>query len=412
MATPSEPTPVNDKNTKMAGAAVMPTYGRIDLSFVRGDGSYLYTEDDKAYLDCASGIAVTTLGHNHDGLRSALHAQIDKLWHTSNLFRIPGQEKLALRLAQAAKLDQVFFCNSGAEANEAAVKMARRYQHRSGAPERMRVICAGGAFHGRTLAMLAATDRPAFREGFGPMPEGFDHVPFGNMNALRDALGPDVAAIMIEPVQGEGGANAAPAGYMQAVREAASEFGALMIADEVQSGMGRAGYMFSYQAADCQPDLVVLAKGLGGGFPIGAVIARKEIGAAMGPGSHGSTFGGNPLAMAVGNAVMDVLEDDGFMAGVRSRAAHLDAGLQALQSANPKRIEEIRGTGFLRGLKLADMFEAGALCTALREKQILTVPAAENTLRLLPPLTISLDEIDIVLAGLADAVEQLAHKAQ
>jgi len=392
--------------------AVMPTYGRIDLCFVRGEGSYLYTEDDSAYLDCASGIAVTTLGHNHEGLRAALHDQIDKLWHTSNLFRIAGQEKLAARLAQAANLDQVFFCNSGAEANEAAVKMARRFHYRAGHEERVRIICAGGAFHGRTLAMLAATDRPAFREGFGPMPLGFDHVPFGNMNALRDALGPDVAAIMVEPVQGEGGANAAPSGYLQAVREAADEFGILMIADEVQSGMGRAGHMFSYQASGCQPDLVVLAKGLGGGFPVGAVIARKEIGAAMGPGSHGSTFGGNPLAMAAGNAVMDVLEQPDFLESVRDRAAYLEAGLQRLQQNMIGKIQELRGAGFLRGIKLADAYVAGTLCAALRDLHILTVPAAENTLRLLPPLTISTSEIDQLLEGLNTALGQLGKAAE
>ncbi len=392
--------------------AVMPTYGRIDLCFVRGEGSYLYTEDDSAYLDCASGIAVTTLGHNHEGLRAALHDQIDKLWHTSNLFRIAGQEKLAARLAQAANLDQVFFCNSGAEANEAAVKMARRFHYRAGHEERVRIICAGGAFHGRTLAMLAATDRPAFREGFGPMPLGFDHVPFGNMNALRDALGPDVAAIMVEPVQGEGGANAAPSGYLQAVREAADEFGILMIADEVQSGMGRAGHMFSYQASGCQPDLVVLAKGLGGGFPVGAVIARKEIGAAMGPGSHGSTFGGNPLAMAAGNAVMDVLEQPEFLESVRDRAAYLEAGLQRLQQNMIGKIQELRGAGFLRGIKLADAYVAGTLCAALRDLHILTVPAAENTLRLLPPLTISTSEIDQLLEGLNTALGQLGKAAE
>ena len=395
-----------------AADAVMPTYGRIDLSFVRGEGSYLYTEDDIAYLDCASGIAVTTLGHSHEGLRAALHDQIDKLWHTSNLFRIAGQEKLAARLAQASNLDQVFFCNSGAEANEAAVKMARRFHYRAGHEERVRIICAGGAFHGRTLAMLAATDRPAFREGFGPMPLGFDHVPFGNMNALRDALGSDVAAIMVEPVQGEGGANAAPAGYLQAVREAADEFGTLMIADEVQSGMGRAGHMFSYQAAGCQPDLVVLAKGLGGGFPVGAVIARKEIGAAMGPGSHGSTFGGNPLAMAAGNAVMDVLEQPEFLEGVRERAAYLEAGLQRLQQNMTGKIDELRGAGFLRGIKLADAYVAGTLCAALRDLHILSVPAAENTLRLLPPLTISNSEIDQLLEGLKTALEQLGKVAE
>lgn len=384
--------------------AVMPTYGRIDLSFVRGEGSYLYTQDNTRYLDCASGIAVTTLGHHHEGLRAALHKQIDLLWHTSNLFRIPGQEKLAARLAAAANLDQVFFCNSGAEANEAAVKMARRFHYRAGQAERVQILCASGGFHGRTLAMLAASDKPQFREGFGPMPEGFAHVPYGNMNALRDALGPNVAAIMIEPVQGEGGARLAPAGYLEAMRAAADEFGVLIIADEVQSGMGRTGHMFGYQqTSHCQPDLVVLAKGLGGGFPVGAVIARAAIGAAMGAGSHGSTFGGNQLAMAAGNAVMDVLEADGFLEDVVRRADYLGAGLSALQKDFPSLIIELRGLGFLCGIKLADSVAAGDFCADLRALKILTVPAAENTLRLLPPLTISIDEIDSALAGLRTA---------
>ena len=398
--------------------AVMPTYGRIDLSFVRGEGSYLYTEAGTAYLDCATGIAVNTLGHHHDGLRAALHDQIDKLWHVSNLYRIPGQEKLAARLAEAANLDQVFFCNSGAEANEAAVKMARRYhyhaQKQAGeaaqAEERVRIICAGGSFHGRTLAMLAATDRPQFREGFGPMPAGFDHVPYGNLNALRDALGPDVAAIMIEPVQGEGGAKAAPEGYLEAVRKAADEFGVLVIADEVQSGMGRSGHLFSYQLSGIQPDLVVLAKGLGGGFPIGAVIARADIGAAMGPGSHGSTFGGNPLAMAAGNAVMDALMAPDFLADVRGRAAYLDGALLRLHEAFPQLIKERRGQGFLRGLALVEDVSAADLNKALRERHILSVPAAENTVRLLPPLTISKAEIDQLSEGLFAALTELAAR--
>ena len=381
-------------------SAVMPTYGRANLSFVRGQGSWLYTADDKAYLDCATGIAVNIFGHNDPRLTAALHQQADKLWHTSNLYRIPEQERLATRLAGHARLDHVFFCNSGAEANEAAVKMARRFKNRTSGEGCYKILCAGGSFHGRTLAMLAATDKPLFRDGFGPMPLGFEHVPFGNLNSLRDALSDDVAAIMVEPVQGEGGANAAPEGYMQGVRAAADEYGCLLIADEVQSGMGRTGHLFAYQAADIQPDLVVLAKGLGGGFPVGAVIARRDIGEAMGPGSHGSTFGGNPLAMAVANAVLDGLEEDGFLAAVRERIASLDGYLTQLQHAWPEKIIELRGAGLLRGLRLEDDIAVGEVTRALRDRYLLCVPAADNVLRLLPPLTIREDELAIAQSAL------------
>ena len=389
-------------------SAVMPTYGRANLSFVRGQGSWLYTSDDKAYLDCATGIAVNIFGHNNPRLTAALHQQADKLWHTSNLYRIPEQERLATRLAGHARLDHVFFCNSGAEANEAAVKMARRFKNRTSGEGCYKILCAGGSFHGRTLAMLAATDKPLFRDGFGPMPLGFEHVPFGNLNSLRDALSDDVAAIMVEPVQGEGGANAAPEGYMQGVRAAADEYGCLLIADEVQSGMGRTGHLFAYQAADIQPDLVVLAKGLGGGFPVGAVIARRDIGEAMGPGSHGSTFGGNPLAMAVANAVLDGLEEDGFLAAVRERIASLDGYLTQLQHAWPEKIIELRGAGLLRGLRLGDDIAVGEVTRALRDRYLLCVPAADNVLRLLPPLTIREDELAIAQSALEHCFSEVA----
>ena len=256
--------------------------------------------------------------------------------------------------------------------------------------------------------MLAATDKPLFREGFGPMPEGFVHVPFGNLNHLRDAMDEDVAAIMVEPVQGEGGAIAAPDGYLEGVRKAADDFGALVIADEVQTGMGRTGYLFAYQKAGIQPDLVVLAKGLGGGFPVGSVLARKQIGEAMGPGSHGSTFGGNPLAMAVANAVLDGLEEDGFLADVQRRAAILDERLAKLAADYPGLILERRGTGFLRGLKLADRITVGDMTASLRQKQLLVVPAGENVLRLLPPLTITEDEIEQACHILDEAFSHLA----
>jgi acetylornithine/N-succinyldiaminopimelate aminotransferase len=359
---------MNGQN-ELQKAAVMPTYGRADLSFVRGKGSWLYTEQGAAYLDCASGIAVNIFGHGDSRLIQALHQQTDLLWHTSNLYRIPQQERLAYRLAKHACLDHVFFCNSGAEANEAAVKMARRFHYKNGSEGRYRILCAGGAFHGRTLAMLAATDKPLFREGFGPMPEGFDHVPFGNLNHLREAMSSDVAAIMVEPVQGEGGAIAAPEGYLKGVRAAADEFGALLIADEVQTGMGRTGHLFAYQATGIQPDLVVLAKGLGGGFPVGAVIARKAIGEAMGPGSHGSTFGGNPLAMAVANAVLDGLEEKGFLENVQVRMKILDSLLHELAEKHKPLIKQVRGTGFLRGLQLSDHLPAADFNAELRAKK-------------------------------------------
>lgn len=395
-------TPFNAENS-----AVMPTYGRADLWFEKGQGSWLYDHEGMAYLDFACGIAVNNVGHNHPHLVAALKSQIDKLWHVSNLYRIEGQEKLASRLAMASGLDHVFFCNSGAEANEGAVKMARRYHHAQGDTNRHVILCAGGAFHGRTLGMLAATDRPAFREGFGPLASGFMHVPFGNLNELRNVMSDKIAAIFIEPVQGEGGANAAPDGYLQGIRQAADEFGALVIADEIQSGMGRTGALFAYQHSQIAPDIIALAKGLGGGFPIGAIITKKAIGEAMGPGSHGTTFGGNPLAVAAGNAVMDVMEEDGFFDHLGARITQLEAGLATLASAHKDKIMSIRGKGFLCGIQLCEPYQAGALNTLLREHHMLCVPAADNVLRLLPPLTISDDDMAHGLRILHDALEAL-----
>ncbi len=382
-------------------AATMPTYGRIDLSFVKGEGCYLITDDDKHFLDCASGIAVNTLGHCHPKLVETLNHQAKTLWHTSNLYRIPEQERLAYRLAQACSLDHVFFCNSGAEANEASVKMARRFQYRQNKPEKSTILCAGGAFHGRTLGMLSATANPAYREGFGPSVSGFEHVAFGNLNELRNAMNLSIAAIMIEPVQGEGGANAAPDGYLQGLRDAADEFGALVIADEVQTGMGRTGTLFAYQQSGIQPDIVALAKGLGGGIPVGAVIAKEEIGLAMGPGSHGSTFGGNPLAMAVANSVLDVLEEDGFMRHVQQISAYLLSRLTEIAGTYPKLINEIKGLGLLRGIGLNERLPAAELSAMLRAKMVLTVPAGLNTLRILPPLIITHSEVDILCDALS-----------
>ena len=381
-------------------SAILPTYGRADISFVRGEGSHLFTASGDAYLDFASGLAVNIFGHNDPALNDALITQARKLWHTSNLYRIDGQEKLAKRLANLAKLDQVFFCNSGAEANEAAIKIARRFHHENSPPPntknakaRTKIICTSQAFHGRTLAMLAATDKPPFRTGFGPMPSDFMHVPFGNLNHLRGVMSDEIAAIMVEPIQGEGGVNTASTEYMQGLRAAADEFGALLIVDEVQTGMYRTGKFFAYQHSQIQPDLITLAKGLGGGFPIGAVITHKKIGDAMGPGSHGSTFGGNFLAMAVANAVIDRLEHPYFLPDLNTRITMLDQHLNALAKAHPQKIDSLRGIGFLRGIQLNPSLTAAEFTAQLRENRLLVVPASNNVVRLLPPLNASQSEL-------------------
>ena len=395
-----------EKQTPSYQDASMPTYGRIDLSFVKGEGCYLVTDDDKRFLDCASGIAVNTLGHSHPKLIETLNKQSKMLWHTSNLYRIPEQERLAYRLAKACKLDQVFFCNSGAEANEASVKMARRFQYRRNKVVKTKILCAEGAFHGRTLGMLSATSNPVYREGFGESVSGFEHVSFGNLKELRNAINEKTAAIMIEPIQGEGGVNVATERYLQGLREAADEFGALLIADEVQTGMGRTGTLFAFQQSGVQPDIVALAKGLGGGFPVGAVVARKEIGNAMGPGSHGSTFGGNPLAMAVANCVLDVLEEDDFLQHVRDVSSYLEYRLNKLLILYPKFISQLKGLGLLRGIGLTENLTAADLCAALRIRGILTVPAGLNTLRILPPLIITKQEIDVFSDALTECFEE------
>ena len=378
-------------------SAVMKTYRRSEIAFTKGEGCWLISETGERYLDCASGIAVNTLGHSYPALVAALRNQAGKLWHTSNLYRIPGQERVAKKLATLSGLDQVFFCNSGVEATEAAVKIARRAAYERGEANRMTILCASGAFHGRTLGMLAATDKPEFRAGFGPMPHGFQHVAFGDLNDLRDALGPHIAAIMIEPVQGEGGARHMPEGYLEAVRAAADEFGALLIADEVQAGIGRTGTLFSFEFYGIKPDIIALAKGLGGGFPVGAVIASKKVSNAMEPGTHGSTFGGNPLAMAAAEVILDTLSKPGFMADIQRRAGLFEEGLLALAKHHPDKIVEIRGRGFLRGIQLDVAQDVGLIVTALRESKMLTVSAADNTLRLLPPLVISDEEIAIAI---------------
>ena len=388
----------------------MTTYGRIDIAFTHGEGSYLYSEDGKKYLDYASGIAVNAFGHCHPKLVEALKDQASKLWHTSNLYRIPEQETVAEKLVKNSCVDRVFFCNSGAEATEGAVKVARRFAWANGEKDRTEIICATGAFHGRTLAMLAANDRPLFREGFGPSAQGFTHVEWGDIESLKNKIGKHVAAILVEPVQGEGGARKAPKGYLKLLQDIANENGSLLISDEVQIGMGRSGTLFAYQQENIEPDIIALAKGLGGGFPVGAVMAKAKVGDAMIPGTHGSTFGGNPLAMRSANAVLDLLLEDDFFKSLRENITYFDNKMDALINDDDKVSPVIlckKGSGMLRGFHLTENFAAGDFGNISREKSLLLVGAAENTIRLLPPLNTSKEEIDQAFEILSEVVKEI-----
>ena len=388
----------------------MTTYGRIDIAFTHGEGSYLYSEDGKKYLDYASGIAVNAFGHCHPKLVEALKDQASKLWHTSNLYRIPEQETVAEKLVENSCTDRVFFCNSGAEATEGAVKVARRFAWANGEKDRTEIICATGAFHGRTLAMLAANDRPLFREGFGPSAQGFTHVEWGDIESLKNKIGKHVAAILVEPVQGEGGARKAPKGYLKLLQDIANENGSLLISDEVQIGMGRSGTLFAYQQEHIEPDIVALAKGLGGGFPVGAVMAKAKVGDAMIPGTHGSTFGGNPLAMRSANAVMDLLLEDDFLKTLRENITYFDNKMDALINDDGKISPVIlckKGSGMLRGFHLTENFTAGDFGNISRAKGLLLVGAAENTIRLLPPLNTSKEEIEQAFEILSEVISEI-----
>ncbi len=371
---------------------VMPTYARTDLAFERGEGVYLYTADGKRYLDFGSGIAVSALGHSHPHLVEALKAQAEKLWHTSNLYQIPDQARLAERLVENSFADTAFFCNSGAEALECAIKTARKYQSHNGHPERYRIITAEGAFHGRTLATLAAGGQAKHLAGFGPVMDGFDQISFGNLNELRAAITTETAGILVEPVQGESGIRPLGQDFIKGLRAAADEHGLMLIFDEVQTGMGRTGRLFAHESAGIEPDIMALAKGLGGGFPVGACLATEKAASGMLAGSHGSTFGGNYLAAAAANAVLDVLLEDGFMATVAKRGDYLIAKAEKLAAAYPKVIENARGQGLLVGLKCA--VTNGDLVAKAVEKGLLTVPAGDNVVRLLPPLIVTESEID------------------
>ncbi len=372
-------------------SAVLPTYTRADIAFDRGEGATLYTLSGERYLDFGAGVAVTVLGHAHPHLVGALREQAGKLWHTSNLYNVPGQQRLAARLCAATFADKVFFCNSGAEALEGAIKTSRKFHSHNGHPERYRIITFEGCFHGRTLATIAAGNQEKHLAGFGPKVDGFDQVPLGDLDATRAAIGPETGAILIEPVQGEGGVRHAGWAFLRALRELADEHGLLLILDEVQTGIGRTGKFFAYEWAGIEPDIMAIAKGLGGGFPLGAFLATEEAAAGMTAGTHGSTFGGNPLAMAVGNAVLDVVLDEDFLAGVRHKTLLLKQRLAEITDRHGSVIEEVRGEGLLVGLKCK--IPGGKLIEALLAENMLSIGAGDNVVRLLPPLIVSEAEI-------------------
>ncbi len=381
------------------------TYARAPLRFERGEGVWLIAEDGTRYLDFAAGVAVNSLGHAHPHLVSALKEQAEKVWHLSNLYEVPGQESLGRRLTDATFADKVFFTNSGAEALECAIKTARRYHFAKGHPEKFHIITFEGAFHGRTLATIAAGGQAKYLEGFGPKAPGFYQVPFGDMQALKAAITEETAAILIEPIQGEGGIRTVPKEFLQELRTLCDEFGLLLIFDEVQCGVGRTGKLFAHEWSGITPDIMAVAKGIGGGFPLGACLATEEAAAGMVAGTHGSTYGGNPLAMAVGNAVLDVVLADDFLPHVRDVALVFRQGLASLADRFPDVIEEIRGDGLMLGIKAK--VPSADLLKAIRAEHLLAVPAGENVIRLLPPLITTAEEAREGLARIERAAEHL-----
>jgi acetylornithine/N-succinyldiaminopimelate aminotransferase len=385
----------------------LPTYARVDLAFERGEGAWLFTAGGERYLDFASGVAVNALGHAHPALVAALNEQAHKLWHVSNLYRIPGAERLAERLCAASFADVAFFCNSGTEAIEGAIKMARKYQAISGKPERFRIVTFEGAFHGRTLASLAATGNKKYLEGFGPPVEGFDQVAYADLDAVKKAIGPETGAIMIEPVMGEGGVRVVPHTFLKALRDLCDKHGLLLIFDEVQTGVGRTGDLFCYQHTGVTPDIMALAKALGGGFPVGAFLATAEAAKGMTAGTHGSTFGGNPLAMAVANAVLDVVTADGFLDRMKRNALLLKQRLAELKDRHASVIAEVRGEGLLIGLRMVP--PASAMVDELRAEKMLAPTAGDNVVRLLPPLIIGEQEISEAVNRIDRACTRLAQ---
>jgi acetylornithine/N-succinyldiaminopimelate aminotransferase len=390
-------------------SALMPTYGRAPIAFVRGEGAWLFTAEGERYLDFGAGVAVNALGHAHPHLIKALSEQAQKVWHTSNLYQLPEAERLGKKLAQATFADLTFFTNSGAEALECAIKIARKYHHANGHPERYRLITFEGAFHGRTLATLAAGGQAKYLEGFGPKVEGFDQVPFGDHDALKAAITNETAGILIEPIQGEGGLRHVPGECLRGLRQLCDENGLLLIFDEVQTGVGRTGKLFAHEWSGVTPDIMAIAKGIGGGFPLGACLATTDAAIGMTPGTHGSTFGGNPLATAVGNAVLDVVNTPDFLAHVEQMGLLLTQKLAALKDAYPHVIAEIRGQGLMMGLKLHVLNTD--FVTAARQAHLLIIQAGDNVVRLLPPLIITERDLHTAIEALDEAASQFPKRA-
>ncbi|GIL02294.1 MAG: acetylornithine aminotransferase [Alphaproteobacteria bacterium] len=387
---------------------IFSTYAKPDTLFVRGEGVRLFDAQGADYIDLTAGIAVTALGHAHPHLVAALTEQAGRLWHLSNVFRIDGQERLADRLCAATFADRVFFTNSGAEAMECAIKTARRYHWSKGAPERIDILTFEGAFHGRTLATIAAGGQAKYLEGFGPKTPGFTQLPFDNIAAVRAAIGDQTAAILIEPVQGEGGVRPAPWSFLRELRALCDEHGLLLIYDEIQTGMGRTGKLFAHEWSGAVPDIMAVAKGLGGGFPVGACLATEEAASGMTVGSHGTTFGGNPLAMAVGNAVLDVVMGDGFLDHVREMAKVLRQHLAELADSYPDLVDGVRGEGLLQGLKAR--IPNTDIIAAMREERVLAIGAGDNVVRFAPPLVITADELREARGRMDAALSRLAAR--
>ena len=394
----------------MSGASSLyNTFARIPLTFERGEGVWLVTDKGERYLDFAAGVAVNSLGHAHPHLVEALKAQAENLWHVSNLYQVAGQETLAERLTAVTFADKAFFNNSGAEALETAIKTARRYQYSKGHPERIDVITFEGAFHGRTLATIAAGGQAKYMEGFGPKAPGFVQIPAGDVALLKETISETTAALLIEPIQGEGGVRTVEKAFLQEMRKLCDEHGLLLIFDEVQTGVGRTGTLFAYEQTGVAPDIMAIAKGIGGGFPVAACLATEEAASGMVPGVHGTTFGGNPLAMAVGNAVLDVVLEDGFLDHIKAMSLIFRQGLAELKDRFPEVIEDIRGEGLMLGIKAK--VPAAKLAIAMREEKLLSVPAGDNVIRLLPPLTVSAEEVREGLARLGRAAEKISAPA-
>jgi acetylornithine/N-succinyldiaminopimelate aminotransferase len=390
-------------------ASVLPTYNRASQAFVRGEGCRVFTEEGVAYLDFGAGVAVTSCGHGHPHLVKALTDQAQKIWHTGNVYRMPGQEKLAQQLIAHTFADTMFFCNSGAEAMECAIKMARKFHYVNGQPERSTIITFEGAFHGRTLATIAAGGQEKYLEGFEPRISGFKQVPFGDHKALEEAITPDVGAIVVEPVQGEGGIRMLPTQCLKGLRELCDKHGLLLILDEIQCGVGRTGKLFAHEWAGITPDIMAIAKGIGGGFPLGACLATADAAKGMVLGTHGSTFGGNPLATAVGSAVMDVVTAEGFLDNVQKQALLLKQKLAALKDMYPDIIEDIRGAGLMIGIKCK--VPNTTLQMAAMDEKLLVLNAGDNVVRLLPPLVVTEAEITEAVMKLELACKALLKKA-